>query len=130
MQDFRGIGAKLYRAEENIFNLYEEIERFFEEGDHPILPKDDGKSFSEAIEYHKNRVIPPRFSVLAGEIVHHLRSCFDHVVWHFSVLKVKNIRKIEFPVFETAPINQDGRKLFEGKIAGDGYLLDSGDHNL
>jgi hypothetical protein len=56
--------------------------------------------------------------VLAGEIVHHLRSCFDHIAWHLSVLPVKNFKRIEFPVFEYAPIKQDGRKLFEGKIAG------------
>jgi hypothetical protein len=118
MQQFSGIAEKLVRAKENLFNLYSEIERFFEEGDYPVLPQNDRKALLKAIAYHKNRVIPPRFAVLSGELIHHLRSCFDHVAWHFSVLPVKNVRKIEFPVFEAAPINHDGRKLFEGKIAG------------
>src|SRR5215467_15939846 len=116
MQDFIGIGEKLKRAQENIFNLDKEITLFFEEGDHPALPKHDEKLFHEAIAYQKNRVIPPRFSVLAGEIVHHLRSCFDHIVWHFSVEHlIENVRHIEFPVFEK-PLNHDSRKMLERKI--------------
>jgi len=121
MQKIEGIVEKLKRADENIYNLHGEIEGFFEKGEYPVLPQQDDELFSQAIAYHSSRVIPPRFSVLAGEVVHHLRSCFDHIVWHFSDFSlnpVKNIRKIEFPVFSERPSNQDGRKLFEGKIAG------------
>jgi len=79
MQDFAGIAEKLKRSEENIYNLNSEIERFFEESDYPVLPENDRKTLLKAIEYHKNLVIPPRFSVLAGETIHHLRSCFVSV---------------------------------------------------
>jgi hypothetical protein len=115
---FAGIVEKLRRADENIFNLDSEIALFFKEGDYSVMPNQDGEMFLKAIEYHKNRAIPPRFNVLAGEIIHHLRSCFDHIVWHFSVNPVKNIRKIEFPVFDKAPVNHDSRKLFAGKLEG------------
>ena len=118
MQDFTGIAEKLKRAEENIHNLYFEMGRFFEEGDYPVLPEDDRELLFKAIEYHKNRVIPPRFGVLAGEVIHHLRSCFDHVVWHFSVGFKQHIRQIEFPVFEKRPVDKNGRERFEGKIQG------------
>lgn len=118
MQDFTGIGAKLKRAQENIFYLDEQIALFFQEGDYPVLPKSDREEFLKAIQYHRNRVVPPQFSVLAGEIVHHLRSCFDHIAWHFTVAPVKNIRKIEFPVFAERPNNHDSRKTFDGKIEG------------
>jgi hypothetical protein len=117
VQDFAGIGEKLKRAEENIQNLYAEMERFFQECDYPVLPDDDKELLLKAIEYHKNLVIPPRFSVLAGEIIHHLRSCFDHVVWHFSVGPVTDPRRIEFPVFKE-PLDKRGRERFEGKIEG------------
>jgi hypothetical protein len=118
MQDFEGIAEKLKRAEENIFNLHGEIEVFFQKSDYPVLPRQNDESHFRAVQYHKDRIIPPRFSVLAGEIVHHLRSCLDHIVWHFSELPVKNIRKLEFPVFERPPANSDGRRLFDGKIEG------------
>jgi hypothetical protein len=121
MQDFTGIAEKLKRAEENIFNLYAEMERFFHECDYPVLPQDDSKLLLQAIEYHKNLVIPPRFGVLVGEINHQLRSCFDHIVWCFSlgsVQNIKNIRQIEFPVFEARPANHESRALFERKVQG------------
>lgn len=60
MQEFTGIGEKLKRAQENIFNLDREITGFFEEGDYPVLPKDNRELFLEAIEYHNKRVVPPR----------------------------------------------------------------------
>lgn len=121
MQDFTGIAEKLKRAEENINNLYAEMVRFFQVSDYPIFPENDPKLYLQATEYHKNRDIPPRFSVLAGETIHHLRSCFDHIIWHFSLSSlglIKNPRQIEFPVFEERPVNHDGRALFERKIQG------------
>jgi hypothetical protein len=115
---FEGINEKLIRAKENIVNLESEIGAFFEKSDYPVIPDKDHEALLKAIEYHKNLVIPLRFSVLSGEIIHHLRSCFDHIVWHFSVQPAQNVRKIEFPVFDKLPANHEGRKLFEGKIAG------------
>lgn len=118
MQEFRGIAEKLVRAEENIRNLDSEIEGFFSKSDYPVIPQDNRETALKAIEYHKNLVIPPRAAVLAGEIVHHLRSCFDHIVWHFSVNEVSNIRRIEFPVFDKEPVNHESRSLYKRKIEG------------
>jgi hypothetical protein len=116
MQRFDGIAEKLTRVKENIFNLESEISGFFQEGDYPVLPENDRKLLLEAIEYHKNRIIPPRFSVLAGEVVHHLRSCFDHIVWHYSTGPKQNEMPVDFPVFEAKPVKSYDRKRFEGKI--------------
>lgn len=121
MEQFEGIAEKLKRAEENIFNLHAEMERFFEKCDYPVLPQNDSEALLKAIEYHKNLVTPPRFGVLAGEINHQLRSCFDHVIWHLSLSSlsnIKNLRQIEFPIFEVRPANHDSRALFERKIQG------------
>jgi hypothetical protein len=113
---FAGITEKLNRAEENIFNLNSEIERFFNEGDYPAIPENDRETLLEAIEYHRNRAIPPRFSVLAGEIIHHLRSCFDHIVWHFSTGPKQNNMPVDFPVFTEEPIDKKELARFEGKV--------------
>jgi hypothetical protein len=120
MQRFDGIDEKLKRAEESINNLYCEMDRFFKEGDYPIFPENDQEQLAKAIEYHKNRVIPPRFGVLTGEIIHQLRSCFDHIVWHFSldaIDSIKNPRQVGFPVFEERPANHKTH-LFKQKIQG------------
>lgn len=116
MQDFKAIAAKLKRAEENIYNLNSEMERFFNESDYPTLPQDDRELHRKAVEYHMNRVIPPRFSVLVGEIIHHLRSSFDHVVWHFSVGSKVNNMPVDFPVYLNRPIEKGELARYEGKI--------------
>jgi hypothetical protein len=119
--EFAGIHEKLKRANEDIGNLNTEIIRFIDTGEYPVLPHADYERMLEAIAYHKKRIVPPRFSVLAGEIVHHLRSCLDHIVWHFSSPSSRveqGHRKFEFPVFYDDPISKEKMPLYEGKIKG------------
>jgi hypothetical protein len=117
---FDGIKEKLKRSNEHIANLKFEISRFFEECEYPILPENDKQSLLDAVHYHQQLLIPPRFSVLAGEIIHQLRSCLDHVAWIFSSdeYRERHPRKIEFPVFEEKPVDKDSIKRYEGKIKG------------
>jgi hypothetical protein len=120
---FAGIAEKLKRADENIDNLNTEIERFIQGGLYPVIPHPNSETWNEALSYHRDKVIPLRFSVLAGEVVHHLRSCLDHIVWYFSIpnLTPKIETSIEFPIFEIDPYNPpDSKKiaLYERKIKG------------
>src|SRR5260370_884562 len=119
-QKFDGIDEKLKRASENVRILEKEIARFFQEGKYPVLPEHDKKQLLEAIDYHKQRAIPLRFGVLAGEIIHHLRSCLDHVAWQFSSPEYRkdHVRQIEFPVFEKRPVDKDSRARYKRKIKG------------
>lgn len=125
---FAGIIEKLNRSNENIRNLEAEIARFFQESEHPVLSKDNKQVIPEAVEYHIKRPVPLRFSVLAGEIIHHLRSCLDHVVWHFSDAEYrrKHVRWIEFPILEERPIPASVLTKYERKIKGigDGRVLE------
>src|SRR5579864_7615214 len=118
--NFDGITEKLKRANENIRNLESEIGVFFQQGEYPVLPEDNRELLLKAIEYHKKRVIPLRFSMLAGEIVHHLRSILDHVVWQFSdeVYRRDHPRLIEFPVVEVPPVDKDSISRYVRKIKG------------
>lgn len=120
---FAGIAEKLKRADENIVNLKSEIDIFIQSSKYPVVPYADDEAFQEAISYHRNRYIPRRLSVLAGEVVHHLRSCLDHVVWHFSIPsitpKIENV--IEFPIFGIDPYNpadKDKIRSYERKVQG------------
>src|SRR5258708_27984155 len=114
---FEGVLERLKRTNENILNLQTEISVFFQEGKYPVIPEDDKKLLLEAIEYHKSRVIPSRFSVLAGEIVHHLRSCLDHVVWEFSTEAYRrdHFLRNEFPVFVAPAVHRDSISLYQRK---------------
>lgn len=120
-KEFDGIREKLKRADENIRNLDSEIVSFIEGGKYPVLLDANGEIPDEAIAYHKNRVIPPRFGVLVGEIIHHCRSCLDHIVWHFSTdipYRDKNVRFIEFPILEKRPREETRFTKYDRKIKG------------
>ncbi len=117
---FSGIAEKLNRSHQNILNLEAEIARFFQESEYPVLSKDNKQVIAEAVEYHSKRPIPLRFSVLSGEIIHHLRSCLDHIVWHFSApdYRKKNITAIQFPILEERPTPANVFTKYERKIKG------------
>jgi hypothetical protein len=116
---FAGIAEKLKRADQSIFDLHNEIIKFFGDSEHPTIPKPDSQGWQEAVDYHKSLTVPKRFSVLSGEIVHHFRSCLDHVVWHFSspTYRATYENAIEFPVFRE-PLTKDDRRRFERKTGG------------
>lgn len=114
-----GITEKLKRADENIRNLDGEIAAFFKEGLYPVLPHDDEEAFQKALHYHASRIIPTRFSVLAGEIVHHQRSCLDHLVWLLSseVKRRKDPQGIEYPILTHLP-KKDELGRYDRKVEG------------
>ncbi len=118
--DFSGIRERLIRAKQNILNLDAEIDGFFKTSKYPILSYEDKQLLLEASEYHRRRPIPRRFSILAGEIIHHLRSCFDHIAWQFSCpsYRVSKPTKIEFPIFEVPPSQKPGRTGYEKYVKG------------
>jgi hypothetical protein len=117
---FDGIDEKLKRANENIKNLDSEIVAFFNSGKYSVLPDNDRQAHLEAVAYHKNRIIPPRFSVLAGEVIHHLRSILDHIAWFFSdpAIREAHRREIEFPIVKSRPVKKRDIARYEGKIQG------------
>jgi hypothetical protein len=117
---FAGIAKKLERADENIVNLHREILGFFAESKHPIIPKPHTQGWQEALDYHRTLALPKRFGVLSGEIVHHLRSCLDHIVWHFSTPESRrdHPEALEFPVFREPPLTKDELRRYKRKIQG------------
>jgi hypothetical protein len=117
---FAGIAEKLNRSNENIRNLESEIAAFFDESKYPLLSDDNKKVIPEALEYHRSRQIPSRFGILSGEVVHHLRSCLDHLVWYFSDVAYRETHRdrklIQFPILEKPPSNVFSQ--YERKIQG------------
>src|SRR6266850_676840 len=103
---------RLKRADENITNLNSEITELLApfprvrlEGTEPKISEPDRQKFEVLRKLALSGTALPRFSVLAGEIVHHLRSAFDHVAWQLSSAAVRaaSPNQIEFPVFPTKP---------------------------
>jgi hypothetical protein len=118
---FEGIEEKLKRSHQSILSLEDEVSRFFKECKYPFLPDLGDERLLEAIGYHRKLKIPSRFSVLAGEIVHHLRSSLDHLVWEFSDQSYRhspNHRFIGFPILKERPSSEQKPTKYDRKIKG------------
>jgi hypothetical protein len=116
---FHGIACKLKRADENILNLRDEIDRFFKECKYPVIPNPNEEEWQDAVNYHRDLMIPLRFSVLAGETIHHLRSCLDHVVWYFATEEMrKRPRHVFFPIVDSNPPTEEELSRLETQIKG------------
>ena len=96
-----GIGAKLERAYQHIEQLDTEIDQFLSTDPPPYFI--ESGFYDDPCKYEFKGFIrsdiPLRFSVMAGEIVHQLRSSLDHLI---TALVLANnqppIRNLQFPI--------------------------------
>jgi hypothetical protein len=96
-----GCFAKIERAKEQIVNLNTEITTLFSSGAYTVV----GENQFERRRYAFKLLGPPpplRIAVIAGEIVHQLRSAFDHVVWALANKSaVPDNERVQFPVCDS-----------------------------
>lgn len=81
-----GCWERINRANENIVNLQREIMVFKEIRPYRIIRENDPSPCKLAFRFVDIRPVPPRFSVLAGEIVHHLRSSLDMLLYQLMLV--------------------------------------------
>ncbi|MGH9499568.1 MAG: hypothetical protein ACRD3L_10545 [Terriglobales bacterium] len=108
-----GARKRLDRADENIQQLNREIIDLLApfpvitfRGPDPVFTDSDRKAFEELKNLIFNGTVGKRFGLLAGEIIHHLRSAFDHLVWQLTSSEFQAkpaASKVEFPIFDVTP---------------------------
>ncbi|MBI1954902.1 MAG: hypothetical protein HYS38_00750 [Acidobacteria bacterium] len=115
-----GIREKLKRAEENIINLEREINLFLDYGGYGSVSDNNVQAIEKLRELHLGREVPIRFSVLAGEIIHQMRSALDHLAWQLSnkTYREKCPAAIEFPIFKKDPTKENKTKEYTRKVQG------------
>jgi hypothetical protein len=93
-----GCWAKIKRANENIDNLRTEIINFTGSNDYRVV-RDVNKETRKYTfrAFGPDNAIPLRFSVLAGEIIHHLRSSLDHLTWALVLVTKRPLLKFNSP---------------------------------
>lgn len=97
-----GCRAKLQRATEQVQYLDTEITSLLNSGAYSVVGTDEFPRSRYAFRT-LGPPVPLRFSVLIGEIVHHLWSIFDHIVWALASKEGKpDHERIAFPVKATA----------------------------
>ncbi len=99
-----GIVAKLQRVDHAISELREYEKQFSEIGERLyVIEKRFDKSTSRLIfEAYGHLPVDPQVPVVAGEVIHHLRSILDHLI---CLLAIENSgaysRQLQFPICDT-----------------------------
>ena len=99
-----GAWAKLERAKQQLQDLGLEVDKLLQIGAYRIV----GEHQPDRQRYVFKLLGPPvpdMIAVLTGEIIHHLRCCFDHVAWAIAIkgnAPERRRRQIGFPVCDTA----------------------------
>lgn len=114
-----GCWAKLSRASETLEVLTSEIEIFNLEAAKEIYMwgalADDGLEY--VVRARGDVLIPPRFAVLTGEIVHHMRSSLDHLICALVVANGgKPTRQHQFPICSNRDLYNAARE--KGSLRG------------
>jgi len=114
--DLTGMRAKILRADETIAKLETEENAFLAHNYH-VVGRFDAAARAIAFTAFGEPSLPPRFAVLAGEVIHHLRSCLDHVVTQLvSVEGGTPDYRTEFPICRTPDAFKKAQQ--RGKIDG------------
>ncbi|HCK83672.1 MAG TPA: hypothetical protein DHW63_03890 [Hyphomonadaceae bacterium] len=113
--------AKLERAHELTRTLEVETQQFLQRDPAPWVGfGGHSLDLKEFVFMAASRGLPPaRFGVIAGEVIHHLRSSLDHIVWQLAVKKIgAPSPRLQFPIFT----KQDGYNdaLKRGALRGIG----------
>jgi hypothetical protein len=111
-----GILAKIDRAREQIAALDAEIAALIGSGAYSIVGENEPSRARYAFRL-LGPPVPLRIAVVAGEITHQLRSCYDHVIWALAAKNgIPNDARITFPVCDSP--EQFGRAVRNGIIKG------------
>jgi hypothetical protein len=96
-----GCWAKIERAKEQVGHLEGEITTLLNSGAYTIVGDNQFDRQSYAFKL-LGPPVPLRIAVITGEIIHHLASCFDHIVWALAKKNgLADIKRSNFPVCQT-----------------------------
>lgn len=117
-----GCWAKIERANEHIGYLAAELQRYADTNTDRYrlitdIHRDTGLCIVKIFDNNPSHVVPTRLAVIAGEILHHLRSSLDHLVWALVLCKHPAPEfRVAFPVCETSAKYE--KALREGIMKG------------
>jgi hypothetical protein len=113
-----GCCAKLNRAQETIETLDGEIKAFVKNDPNRFeIFADFQKAFEDVFKVRGDPDPPLRFAVIAGEVVHHLRSALDHLLYALIVNNgFSPTKNAQFPICDNKEFLEKACK--RGRIQG------------
>jgi hypothetical protein len=113
------IDEKLNRAKEHIDQLEFAVNAFLDEAPQRKLIDYDPQSAEAFKQLHSQRVVPPRLSVITGDVFYQLRSSLDHVTCAL-ILKDGGTpdNSSQFPITWKEPSEQHELRRYQRQIEG------------
>jgi len=116
-----GCRARVERAKEHFQDLRSELRAFMELDPYGIASYDNPAAGEHIYLARVSREPPVRWGVMAGEIVHHLRSALDRLAWQLVLDNGETPKTgmggTMFPIFRTA---KESKANGRGKVEGAG----------
>jgi hypothetical protein len=122
-----GCWAKIERAKELIANLNIENTALVNSGNYTIVGENQPDRQRYAFKL-LGPSVPLRIAVLAGEVVHHLRSAFDHVIWALAKKNgIDDDVRVQFPVCDSSEKFEEAvrRGIIRGVSIADRPLIEA-----
>ncbi len=111
-----GCIAKVERAGELIASLNADIEGMLSSGLYSVVSQDQPEKKRHAF-WVEGPPVPNKVSIVAGEVIHHLRSVFDHFIWALIAKNGGTARlRSHFPVYDTQ--EKYSKAIKDGAIRG------------
>jgi hypothetical protein len=105
MHPLDGCREKVTRAGDHLATLDSESRRFVEEQQYAFAFETDAKTGEKVIRLRSRRqpaLDPPvRLGIIAGDVLHNLRSALDHLVWQLATIGKGPGERNQFPIFDT-----------------------------
>ena len=113
------IKEKLKRANEHLMQLEGELETFQNEAPYGPISNYNAEQAKAFRDLWEKRAIPPRFPVIAGEVLQQLRSSLTYL--HVALIvrdgNVPDTRS-QFPIFSTKPTEPKDIARYETQVRG------------
>jgi hypothetical protein len=93
-EHFSSARLKIERANQHANALKASIQRWLEDRPYELALDFDAQAGEYSLVIHVTRKIPPEWSVVAGEVIHNLRSALDHIIYDLGP-----VERSEFPIF-------------------------------
>lgn len=118
-ETLRNVMAKLNRVDQLLDHLNEQTEAFLKGPPERILVDYDAESEAAFRAAHEGRAVEASMSILAGEVLYHLRSNLDHIVCGL-IRKDGNQPTIQsqFPIFNYQPKKKEDVRRYDSQVKG------------
>lgn len=124
-QHLEGAMLKIARARHHILELEQKIEAYRQTQPYSLSPAEFKPGDAVAIRLPEK--IPPDLSVIAGDVLHNLRSALDHLAYQLAVQNgAENISDVYFPFWrDVATFNSTANERLK-KFSNDAQTFISG----